>query len=549
MNKPDLKKINVVILAAGKGTRIKKVASGTPKALLEIAGIPALVLIMRRLIKQGFRTFTLVVNKDNKKQIEDVVKNAFAGVNLNLEAIIQPQSKGPAHAFFYGLKKVNLDNDTLLCLSDTLFDEDLPVGYDWVGTSLAKGVGKWCWVETTNKKVINFFDKIQPPKHVEEVLIGLYYFNNSKFVYDELAKIIRSNSKRAEGEFQLSQILDLYKSKHNIKSFIVNSWIDCGTEENYFNAQKIYTNHRHFNSIIIKNGNSNCCIVKKGNQNKIQNEIDWFNLAVKQNRLMVPKIRKNSKNSYKMNFINDPLLSSLYLYNPININDFLKIIRKLYSFAVKYLWRDGKKYKDINIKNDCQLMYENKPFERLMDWEMWRTFKSIRAIKINGKNYSKLYDLLSKALKLSSLNNHKPVKSLIHGDFHFGNIFYNKRKQSFVFIDPRGRFGNSSGMVGDIYYDLAKLRHSYHGMYDAIVEGLYVLDRKSKGNFVFKVGPVRSQYIKKIDQFISSSGFDISVVKSIELGILLSLIPFHQESQNNQLAFFLQAVMLAQELV
>ena len=37
--------------------------------------------------------------------------------------------------------------------------------------------------------------------------------------------------------------------------------------------------------------------------------------------------------------------------------------------------------------------------------------------------------------------------------------------------------------IGDVYYDIAKLRHSYHGMYDAIIDGLYTLERKSKNDF------------------------------------------------------------------
>lgn len=549
MNKPDINKINVIILAAGKGTRIKKIALNTPKALVDIAGIPALILIMRRLIKQGFRNFSLVVNKKNEEEIENVVKNAFGGIDINLKTIVQPKPNGPAHAFFYGLKKVNLNNDTLLCLSDTLFDEDLPIGYDWVGTSFVKNISKWCWVEIKNKRVVKLFDKVKPPKHVKKVLIGLYYFKDSKFIYKKLSKIIKRDSRIVENEFQISQILTLYKDKYNIKSVVINSWVDCGTEENYFTAQKIFINHRYFNSIIIKNENNNRYVIKKGNKNKIQNEINWFSLVNKQNRKMVPVIKQSGRDSYQMNFINDVLLSSLYLYNPGSTKTFLEIIKKLYDFTNKNLWYDSIKYRNINIEKDCRIMYEYKPFKRLANWPPWVDFKKSKLIKINGENFNNIYNLFVKALSLSSVKNHEPIKRLIHGDFHFSNIFYNKSKQSFTFIDPRGSFGNSNGIIGDVYYDMAKLRHSYHGMYDSIVNGLYTLERKSKNDFIFKIGSDRNQYIKAIDQFIIFSGFDINTIKSIELGILLSLISLHEESIDNQLAFFLQAIFLAQELV
>jgi dTDP-glucose pyrophosphorylase len=549
MIKLHLNKINVVILAGGKGTRIKKVAAGEPKALVRISGVPALILIMRRLVKQGFRKFTLVVNRENKKQIETVVKNAFNGIGIDLKTVIQPRPKGPAHAFFYGLKKVDLNSETLLCLSDTLFDEDLPVGFDWVGTSLAEGVGKWCWVEQKNDKVVQFFDKIVPPARVKNVLIGLYYFKHTKFVYNQLKKIIKSKIKSAEDEFQLSQILDLYKDKYKIESFMVDSWVDCGTEKNYLNAQKKYTNHRYFNSIILRNINGFKRVIKKGKSEKIKNEIDWFRMLAKQNKKIVPYIRRNGTNSYQMRFISDPLLSSLYLYNPGSTEDFVRIIQRLYFFCVKNLWRDKNNYRGIDTERDCQSMYEQKPFKRLADWRFWRELKSCNLIKINGINYNKPYDLLIRAIKSPEFKKHVPIKGLIHGDFHFGNIFYSKEKQSFVFIDPRGSFGNSNGFVGDIYYDISKLRHSYHGMYDAIVDGLYTLEKKTKYDFIFKVGPSRKQIIKKIDQFVSDLGFDINAVKSIELGILLSLISLHKESPKNQTAFFLQGLILAKELV
>jgi hypothetical protein len=41
----------------------------------------------------------------------------------------------------------------------------------------------------------------------------------------------------------------------------------------------------------------------------------------------------------------------------------------------------------------------------------------------------------------------------------------------------------------------------------------------------------------------------VKTIASIEVGILLSLIPLHEEAPRSQMAFFIQAVLLAQELV
>ncbi len=549
MNKPDPAKVNVVILAGGKGTRIREVAPNTSKALLEIAGVPALVLIMRNLIRQNLKHFTVVVNESNKNTIESVIKSAFEGINMDFKTVVQPQAMGPAHAFFYGLHKVDLENETLLCLSDTLFDEELPTGYDWVGTSLAKGDGKWCWVETKNKRVIKFFDKIEPPNHVKEILIGLYYFRDSAFVYKNLDEIIKSGTKTAESEYQLSQLLDQYQNRYSIKSLLVDSWVDCGTKENYFSAQEVFTRHRSFNSVEIKNESSTKYVVKTGNKDKIRNEISWFNLVAKQSEELIPKVQRISTNSYKTEFISAPLLSSLYLYGAENVDSFLKIIKQLYQHIDNKLWRTLEKPQNINLERDCRSMYEIKPFKRLAQWLPWKEFKKSSKIKVNNQPIENVQDLFLNSLELSSSKKHQPIAAPIHGDFHFGNIFCNTDSaKPFILIDPRGKFGNSTGIVGDLYYDLAKLRHSYHGMYNAVVDGLYKVEQSAKNDFTLQIGPTRAEYIEQIDNFISSLGFDIEVIKSIELGILLSLIPLHQESAKNQLAFFLQAILSANEL-
>ena len=50
----------------------------------------------------------------------------------------------------------------------------------------------------------------------------------------------------------------------------------------------------------------------------------------------------------------------------------------------------------------------------------------------------------------------------IHGDCQFNNILYNMEKDDFIFIDPRGYFGNSE-IYGIEEYDYAKLLFALSG--------------------------------------------------------------------------------------
>ncbi|MDR1640644.1 MAG: hypothetical protein LBT59_13190 [Clostridiales bacterium] len=94
--------------------------------------------------------------------------------------------------------------------------------------------------------------------------------------------------------------------------------------------------------------------------------------------------------------------------------------------------------------------------------------KIIRADKviINNKEYRNVKEMFDKlAANSEFLESLKPKDLvMIHGDLHFQNILiYSETDTGFMLVDPRGeRLGS------DIYYDLGKLWHSFHGKYDFI---------------------------------------------------------------------------------
>src|SRR3989338_2683985 len=76
---------------------------------------------------------------------------------------------------------------------------------------------------------------------------------------------------------------------------------------------------------------------------------------------------------------------------------------------------------------------------------------------------------------------------MIHGDFHFDNFLIDtKNSDNFILIDPRRE---KRGY--DYTYDLGKLWHSFHGLYDFIHEGKFKLDYTidEKKFFVSSFGP------------------------------------------------------------
>lgn len=126
---------------------------------------------------------------------------------------------------------------------------------------------------------------------------------------------------------------------------------------------------------------------------------------------------------------------------------------------------------------------------------------------------------------------------IIHGDFFPSNILINE--DSFILIDPRGKFPDRPTFLGDPYYDLAKLRHSFIGGYDFIIRGAYdpslSIPAASKNiHFSYDVDLLTRYFDKKVTEL----GFDIYKVKFIEGLLFLNMIPCHAESPARMLMFY-----------
>lgn len=78
MNRPE----RAVILAAGLGTRLKWLTSDRPKALMSLAGEPAVVRVIRRLAAQGVRDIAINVHHHADKLADALGDGSKYGVRL-----------------------------------------------------------------------------------------------------------------------------------------------------------------------------------------------------------------------------------------------------------------------------------------------------------------------------------------------------------------------------------------------------------------------------------------------------------------------------------
>ncbi len=106
-----------IILAGGKGTRLKPYTIVLPKPLVPIGETPILEIIIKQLIRHGFTHITLTVN-----HMEDIIKAFFGDGskwNINIDYSLEDKplsTMGP-------LKLIDdLPNDFLIMNGDILTD-------------------------------------------------------------------------------------------------------------------------------------------------------------------------------------------------------------------------------------------------------------------------------------------------------------------------------------------------------------------------------------------------------------------------------------------
>lgn len=119
-----------------------------------------------------------------------------------------------------------------------------------------------------------------------------------------------------------------------------------------------------------------------------------------------------------------------------------------------------------------------------------------------------------------------------HGDLFFGNMLYDPSKKILKLVDPKG--GNAAVSMMPIWYDLAKLSHSFMGNYDLMVYGLIAPFLNDSLELSLKI---RKEFKKSCQllsnefrEFLSRRKLDIRRVRLYEGSLFLSMLPLHEEA-------------------
>jgi NDP-sugar pyrophosphorylase family protein len=112
--------ITVVVLAAGKGTRLGSLRLSHSKAMTPILGVPVIQRVMEAFARNGCRDFVVVASPEDEPLMEWA--EGFRKNGCELSVVSQKERKGTAHALLQAAPHVRQDFAVTSC--DNLYSDE-----------------------------------------------------------------------------------------------------------------------------------------------------------------------------------------------------------------------------------------------------------------------------------------------------------------------------------------------------------------------------------------------------------------------------------------
>ncbi|MDO4223475.1 MAG: bifunctional UDP-N-acetylglucosamine diphosphorylase/glucosamine-1-phosphate N-acetyltransferase GlmU [Acinetobacter sp.] len=197
--------LNVIIMAAGKGTRMK---SAKPKVLQPLAGKPLLQHVLNTAKKINSQKNIIVYGFEGQQ-----VKDAFA--HETIDWVEQAEQLGTGHAVQMALpvlpttgKSLILSGDVPLIGADTLqklADSDSPFAMLTMNLANPFGLGRIIRKDGKVIAIVEEKDATDPQKQITEINSGVYCVAN-EILHNYLKKLDNNN---AQGEYYLTDIVKM----------------------------------------------------------------------------------------------------------------------------------------------------------------------------------------------------------------------------------------------------------------------------------------------------------------------------------------------------
>lgn len=425
----ELEKLTVIIQAGGRGSRLRHHTWNKPKCLVSVRGKPILYHALEHFKNAHF----IIIGDYLFEQIEKYLKINPPGVSYEL---VHANEKGTSAGLKESIEKVNPKEPVLLLWSDLIIHK-LP------DFSRSKNPVVFTTAAFTCRWSVSPNDELHEKPDSTRGVPGIFYFPCSEELQDV----------PVEGEF-----VRWYSSKSNLNEYIqANDIEELG------------------DFVTIEGDNERAGFCRFFNQVEINDDLVTKKVINSEYRDVHEKEKQWYKEVKNLGFRRIPEIIS---YNPLQ----MKRITGHHIFQIKDLTKREQRSVLADYVDSLLDLHDRVrvPVRRqeVSDVYIQKTLNRIESVyeiiphtqkahmTINGKKCRNFYHEKYRDIFTNLLSKITPEYFCsIHGDPTYSNTLVDDKLRVW-YIDPRGYF-SKPGIVGDGWYDFAKLYYSAIGGYDA----------------------------------------------------------------------------------
>ena len=502
----------ILITTSGIGERLGEITKYTNKSLVKVGDKFAICYIIELyneydvefIVTLGYfgnyvKEFLILSYPNKKFTFVDV--NLFIGEGSSLGYSMLKAKEYLQKPFIFHccdaiiLDKINLEDKNILYVSEY------------------KSSDNYANIKCKN----NLVSELNFKKHVEYnyIYTGLVSIYDYNLFWEYLEEIYNKNNNNS-GLSDVHPIQLMIQNKSLFEYKVLTKWYDTGNVESYNEIRKkIKPNY----NVIEKNNESICFLNDK--VIKFINDKEVNNKRVIRGKYLYPfspKILDYSDNFMVMELVKGKTICDVYEYN---------IIYNLLNWTKENFWNDNSK--NDEFINCCKNFYITKTLNRLSNLTFLNDEKDI----INGLKCTNVVNFITNLPEELFIND-TFVK--FHGDFILDNII--KTDDSYKFIDWRHEFDNQL-YYGDIYYELAKLRHNIIFNHSNILNELFTIeDNETEVIIDLKCNFFLMNQLNDFDKFVRENNYDIKKIKLITSIIWLNMSPLYNGKLSKFLFYF-----------
>jgi choline kinase len=502
----------VLITTSGTGSRLLNHTKYTNKSLVKLGDKLAICYIIEQ---YNLDTEYIITIGHYGNFVKDFLLLAYP--TRSFIFIEVDKFEGPGSSLGYSMLKAKeyLQKPFIFHCCDTILQEKLSIGNtNTLIVSKNNDYNSYSTIIVSGNNVICLNKKGEPKN--DYIYIGISYFKD----YDIFWNMLESSYLANPSDTSLSDIHSIQKMIQTSCHFtysVVSTHCDTGNIKSY-NESKIKFKS---NYDILEKDNESLCFFDS-NVIKFFHDKDVSDKRILRGKSLYPlcpKILNYKSNFFSMELVKGTVLSEYYSYGEIN---------KLLEWAKLQLWINIKK--NDTFKNISHAFYYTKTIDRIKKLPFITNEYNI----VNGLLTGSVFDIINNInFNLLSTNEF----SQFHGDFILDNII-KKENGDYSIIDWRHEFGTEL-YYGDMYYDLAKLKHNIIFNHKNITNQLFSI--KEEGTKVIVDLKCNYFLIKQLDdfnKFIEKNSYNSNKINILMSLIWLNMAPLYEEPLSKFLFYF-----------